>query len=66
MAKREGKRRFQSIRNVVAELGKVSWPTKEEAARLTVIVLIITVVVAIILGVIDYSFSKFVEGVLMR
>ncbi|MFP3975744.1 MAG: preprotein translocase subunit SecE [Dehalococcoidia bacterium] len=62
----EGKRRFQRIRNVITELRKVSWPSRDEAARLTLIVLVITIAVALILGFIDYGFSKLIDAVLIE
>ena len=40
-------------RETVGELRKVSWPTREEAMRLTGIVLIVLVAMAIILGAVD-------------
>jgi preprotein translocase subunit SecE len=40
-------------RETVGELRKVSWPTREEAINLTVIVLIVLVSMAIILGTVD-------------
>jgi preprotein translocase subunit SecE len=41
-------------RETVGELRKVSWPTRAEAIRLTGIVLIVLVVMAIILGGVDW------------
>jgi preprotein translocase subunit SecE len=41
-------------RETVGELRKVSWPTREDAMRLTGIVLIVLVVMAIILGAVDW------------
>jgi len=41
-------------RETVGELRKVSWPTRNEAIRLTGIVLIVLVVMAIILGAVDW------------
>ena len=40
-------------RETVGELRKVSWPTRDEAMNLTVIVLIVLVGMAIFLGTID-------------
>lgn len=37
----------------VGEMRKVSWPTREEATNLTVIVLVVLVAMAIFLGVMD-------------
>ncbi len=51
---------------VIAELKKVAWPSRKEAIRLTLIVILITVAMGIILGIIDYGFSKFIDLVLLR
>lgn len=39
------------------ELTKVVWPTKNQAVRLTIIVLIFCIVVALFLSAVDYLFS---------
>lgn len=39
------------------ELTKVTWPTKNQAVRLTIIVLIFCIVVALFLSTVDYLFS---------
>lgn len=50
--KREGAlKRF--VRETVAELRRVSWPTWPEARRLTWIVIVVVVIMAIFLGTID-------------
>jgi preprotein translocase subunit SecE len=45
-------------RETVGELKKVNWPTREEALRLTWIVLVVITIMAIILGTADYLFSQ--------
>ncbi len=40
------------------ELKKVVWPTKEEVVASTKIVLISTVIIAIILGIVDFVLLK--------
>ncbi|MBX3063981.1 MAG: preprotein translocase subunit SecE [Anaerolineae bacterium] len=45
------------FRDTIAELRKVSWPTREETLRLTWIVIIVTVITAIVLGIISFVFS---------
>ena len=55
-----------SVRNIIAELRKVAWPSREEATRLTVIVLVVTVAIAIVLWGVDTAFSEFVDAVLLR
>lgn len=56
MVKRENAviRYFRETR---AELRKVTWPTREQAIRLTLIVLAVTMFMAILLGAIDYIFA---------
>jgi preprotein translocase subunit SecE len=48
----------------VGELRRVSWPTRREAWYLTVTVLIVTGIMAAILGTFDYIFSKIFEWIL--
>jgi preprotein translocase subunit SecE len=64
--KSAGKQRFKFIGEVIAELKKVTWLSRREATYLTTLVIVFTVIVAIILGVIDYGFSKLMEVILVR
>lgn len=45
------------IRSSFEELSKVVWPTKNQAVKLTIIVLVFCLIVAILLGVADYVFN---------
>ena len=45
------------LRETRAELRKVTWPTREEVVRLTLIVLGVTAFMATLLGAIDYIFA---------
>ena len=63
-AKRSGPR-FRFISETISELKKVVWLTRREAAYLTVLVLIVAITMGIILGVIDYGFTKLVNGVFL-
>ncbi len=40
---------------------KVTWPTREEAIRLTLIVIITILVMAVILGLLDYVYAKLMD-----
>ncbi len=51
-----GIRRF--YRETVGELRKVSWPTREEATNLTIIVILVTFGMSAFLGIIDFLFSR--------
>ena len=45
-------------RETIAELKKVSWPTRSEAIQLTRVVLIVIVTVGLFLGLLDFLFSR--------
>lgn len=52
------------VRETVAELRKVNWPTRREAANLTLIVLITLAITSSILGMLDFLFSQFFRLIL--
>jgi preprotein translocase subunit SecE len=56
----------QFIGEVRAELRKVVWPTRQEAAKLTALVVSISVAVGIVLGGIDYAFSELFRLIVVR
>ncbi|EKD76242.1 MAG: hypothetical protein ACD_43C00180G0002 [uncultured bacterium] len=45
------------LKESVAELKKVAWPTRQEALRSTGIVVAFSVVIAAFLGLVDYLFT---------
>jgi preprotein translocase subunit SecE len=66
MADKEKKEnRFQRFfRETVGELRKVAWPTPKEAWQLTRIVLLVLFVMAVLLGTLDYAFSRVMSLIL--
>lgn len=46
------------LRETRGELYKVTWPTREESQRLTLIVLGVTTGMALFLGFLDFGFSN--------
>jgi preprotein translocase subunit SecE len=50
---------------VKSELSKVVWPTKEETIRLTGIVIIISIVVGVFIGSLDFIFTN-IAGLIIR
>jgi preprotein translocase subunit SecE len=54
----EKKSRFRYPAEVIAELRKAHWPTRQEALRLSGLVLAIIVVVGLLLGVLDLGFTR--------
>lgn len=46
------------LRETRVELGKVNWPTRQEATHLTGIVLIVVTSASLVLGTLDFLFSS--------
>jgi len=57
---------FKFFSEVIAELRKVSWLSRQELIRLGLMVIVVTVAAGIVLGLVDYGFSKLIEVVLLR
>jgi len=53
--------RFRFIRETIAELKKVVWLSRREAAYLTGLVLLVTIIVGLVLGFIDYGFTELIN-----
>jgi preprotein translocase subunit SecE len=59
------KRRFSFFVDIVTELRKVVWPTRQETLRLTLIVIGLCLVMGLVLGLLDYGFSELVAKVFL-
>ena len=64
MRKGEGSRIARYFKETRAEIGRVTWPTREQAVRLTGIVLAVTFGLAIALALIDYVFAWLIARIL--
>ena len=62
---RRGIPRFGFIGETIAELKKVVWLSRREIIYLTTLVLIVSIAVGIILGIIDYGFTRLVNDVFL-
>ena len=51
------------LKETQAELKKVTWPTQQEVIRLTVVVVLISVMIGLFVGALDFVFTKVVETV---
>lgn len=51
------KKLFVYLQQVQEELGKVTWPTKQEVTRLTTIVIVSSVIVGVYLSGLDFLFT---------
>ena len=60
-AKKKGFRLFNYIGEIVNELKKVVWLNRREAAYLTGLVLLVTIIAGIVLGALDFGFSALVD-----
>ncbi len=49
------------LKDTRGELRKTSWPTREQATNLTLIVLAVTAVMAAFLGALDFVFAQIIR-----
>jgi preprotein translocase subunit SecE len=56
--RRERTKPLDFMREVGAELRKVAWPTRQEVAAYSVVVLVSVIVIAAIIFVMDFVFTK--------
>lgn len=54
---------IQFLKEAKNELWKVVWPTRRDVVKITVVVIIISVVVAVFLGAIDFGLNKLINFV---
>jgi preprotein translocase subunit SecE len=52
------------VQEVLGEFRKVTWPNRQELANSTVVVIVVTVVLAFFLGAVDIVLARVVEWVL--
>jgi len=57
---------LQFVKEVVTELKKVTWPTKAETIKLTGMVLIISILVAVFIGGLDTGLLKLTSALYRR
>lgn len=54
------------LKEVKSELDKVIWPSREEAIKLTLVIILVSVAVGIFIGGLDFIFTKSMEIILKR
>ncbi len=57
--------KFGFAGEIIGELKKVVWLTRREAAYLTGLVLLVTIVVGIVLGALDFGFTRLIDNVFL-
>jgi preprotein translocase subunit SecE len=55
---------FRMVGEVVSELRRVTWPTREETLRLTIMVIAVSAVIGAFLGAVDLVFVRLFELIL--
>ena len=53
------------VMGIIDELRKVVWPSRQETANLTVVVLVVAIAIGIFLGAIDFGLNRVVENALL-
>lgn len=54
------------IRDVRAEVSKVTWPSLEDLRRSTLVIIVVVIIIGIIIGLMDLMFSKIVIDLFPR
>ena len=52
---------IQFVRQAIEELKKVSWPTRTQTVKLTLVVIAVSVAVGLYIGALDFLFTKLIE-----
>jgi preprotein translocase subunit SecE len=52
--------------DIIGELRKVTWPTRQETANLTMVVVVVSLAVGVTLAGIDLLFNWLIENTLLR
>jgi preprotein translocase subunit SecE len=54
------------VEDIVSELRKVTWPTRNETTNLTILVIVVAIAVGGLLGLIDVFFNWFMANTILR
>ncbi|MFA5318168.1 MAG: preprotein translocase subunit SecE [Patescibacteria group bacterium] len=54
------------LKESIEEIKKVTWPTKKETRQYTILVIIVSLSVAIYLGLLDYIFNFLLELIIIK
>ena len=55
---------FRMFGDVVSELRRVTWPTRQETMRLSLMVIAVSAVIGAFLGVVDIGFGRLLSAIL--
>lgn len=51
------------LKETVAEMKKVTWPTRQEIIGSTIVTVVVSVIVSIFIGVVDFALDKAVRAI---
>ena len=54
------------VKSAIAEMKKVTWPTKKETTQYTILVIVISLGIAALLGGFDYIFNLGIQAILTK
>ena len=54
------------VEDIISELRKVSWPTRQDTTNLTMVVVVVSAIVGLALGGIDLLFNWLINSTLLR
>ncbi len=54
------------VTEVISELRRVTWPTRQETVRLTLMVIAVSAAVGIFLGTVDIGFARLFNDLILR
>jgi len=57
--------RFAFVGDIIGELRKVTWPSRRDTFRLTIMVILVCGAVGLFLGALDYGFAELVARLLL-
>ena len=52
------------FKEVSVELKKVSWPTRQQTVSATVVVIVLTIIISVFLGIIDFALGRLVGTIM--
>ena len=54
------------LEEIISELKKVTWPTREETAYLTFVVIVVALAAGVALGLVDVFFNWLIDNLLLK
>jgi preprotein translocase subunit SecE len=52
------------LKEVRAEIRKVTWPSRQEVLRLSTIVVVVMIVMSAFMAIIDFAFSRLMQAII--